>query len=353
MGANPSIVLEKEIGRGTYGVVHQGTYQNKPVAIKKFHQVLLEQNKRANYDHFQQEYTKECKLLTSLSHPHIVRVIGVFTVKEENVLVMELLHETLRDYLGRTKEEGYVLSIRGAVRISCEIVAGLNYLHSLKPPLVHRHLNGRNVLLTEKGLVKISDSGLATLCPIDLDYLKSMPPECIAYVAPEVLIGENPPQFTDKVDMFSVGVLMLQIVTCLDPSTTLQGIGTIPEVERRSSHLKLVPESHPLRILIISCLNDDPQKRISSDLEAFDRGTVLCDNFKGISFGSLQEFFPTERTVLKMAVVSGDICNGRQAVIRRYVCDEFVDNSFAELGEFTPVFILLLLYNSYRSEKIC
>ena len=54
-----------------------------------------------------------------------------------------------------------------------------------------------------------------------------------------------------------------------------------------------------------------------------------------------------------MAVVSGDICNGRQAVIRRYVCDEFVDNSFAELGEFTPVFILLLLYNSYRSEKIC
>jgi serine/threonine protein kinase len=339
MEANSSVVLGKEIGRGTNGIVHLGTYQNEPVAIKKHH--------------LHQEIVQECELLASLSHPHVVQVIGVFTVKEESVLIMELLHETLRDYLGRTKEEGYVLSIRGAVRISCEIVAGLNYLHSLKPPLVHRHLNGRNVLLTEKGLVKISDSGLATLCPIDLDYLKSMPPECIAYVAPEVLIGENPPQFTDKVDMFSVGVLMLQIVTCLDPSTTLQGIGTIPEVERRSSHLKLVPESHPLRILIISCLNDDPQKRISSDLEAFDRGTVLCDNFKGISFGSLQEFFPTERTVLKMAVVSGDICNGRQAVIRRYVCDEFVDNSFAELGEFTPVFILLLLYNSYRSEKIC
>jgi serine/threonine protein kinase len=282
MGANPSIVLEKEIGRGTYGVVHQGTYQNKPVAIKKFHQVLLEQNKRGNYDHVQQEYTKECKLLTSLSHPHIVRVIGVFTVKEENMLVMELLHETLRDYLGRTKEKGYVMTIHGAVKMSCEIVAGLSYLHSLNPPLVHRHLNGRNVLLTEKGLVKISDSGLATFCPIDVDYLKSMSPECIAYVAPEVLIGENPPQFTDKVDMFSVGVLMLQIVTCLDPNPTLQGIGTIPEVERRSSHLKLVPESHPLRILIISCLNDDPQKRISSDLEAFDRSMCYLINCNAI-----------------------------------------------------------------------
>ena len=283
MGGNSSsIVFGKEIGRGAYGTVHQGTYQKKLVAIKKIHRLLLEQARyqRADFDHVQQEFTKECELLALLSHPHIVQFIGVFTVKEERVLVMELLHETLRDYLGRKKEGGQVLPVREAVRISREIVAGLSYLHSFKPPLVHRDLNGKNVLLTEKGLVKISDLGQAKFRPTDMAYLTTKAPGCLPYMPPEVL-GENP-QYTEKMDMFSVGVLMLQIVTCLDPNTTLQGIGTIPEVERRSSHLKLVPESHPLRILIISCLNDDPQKRISSDLEAFDRSMCYLINCNAI-----------------------------------------------------------------------
>ena len=53
---------------------------------------------------------------------------------------------------------------------------------------------------------------------------------------PEVL-GKDP-QYTEKVDMFSLGVLMLQIVTRLDPATDLQGIGVVAEVERRRDHLK-------------------------------------------------------------------------------------------------------------------
>ena len=256
MEANSSVVLGKEIGRGTNGIVHLGTYQNEPVAIKKHH--------------LHQEIVQGCELLASLSHPHIVQVIGVFTVKEESVLIMELLHETLRDYLGRRKEEGG-LPVRETVRISSEIVDGLHYLHSLKPPLAHQNLNGKNVLLTEKGVVKISDIGQGKFRSITLAYLKHMAPECIAYLAPEVL-GENPPQYTGKVDMFSVGVLMLQIVTCLDPTVTLEGFGSIPEVKRRRSHLKLVPESHPLRILIISCLNNDPQKRPSATLKVFNEG---------------------------------------------------------------------------------
>ena len=264
MGAGQSVKIGEEIGRGAYGTVHKGTYQGRPVAIKRIHRLLLEQAKyqAEDYDHVQQEFLRECEILSSLTHPHIVEFVGVFDVKGENALVMELLHETLRDYLVKKKKQYGGLKTWEACRISSEIVDGLNYLHSLKPPVVHRDLNSKNVLLAETGLVKISDLGQAKFRPTDLGYLTTVAPGCIPYMPPEVL--SNDPRYTEKMDTFSLGVLMLQMVTCLDPNPSLQGIGTEAEIDRRQDHIKLVPESHPLRIVIISCLNNDPENRPST-----------------------------------------------------------------------------------------
>ena len=243
----------------------QRNISGRPVAIKRIHRLLLEQARyqAADYDHVQQEFLRECEILSSLIHPHIVEFVGVFDVKGEKALVMELLHETLRDYLVKKKKQDGGLQEKEACRISSEIVDGLNYLHGLKPPVVHRDLNSKNVLLTETGLVKISDLGQAKFRPTDLGYLTTAAPGCIPYMPPEVL-GEDP-RYTEKMDTFSLGVLMLQMVTCLDPNPSLQGIGTESEIDRRRNHIKLVPESHPLRIVIISCLENDPEKRPSAE----------------------------------------------------------------------------------------
>ena len=273
MGAGQSVKLKigEEIGRGVYGTVHKGTYRGKPVAIKRIHQLLLENAKynRSDYDHVQQEFVRECDLLASLEHPHVVKFIGVFDVKGDKALVMELLHETLKDYLSRKKDVG--MEVVKACRITFQIVEGLKYLHGHNPPLVHRHLNGKNVLLTETGLVKISDLGQAKFRPSDLGYLTTKAPGCLPYMPPEVL-GKDP-QYTEKVDMFSLGVLMLQIVTRLDPALApdLQGIGVVAEVERRRDHLKMVDGTHPLRIPIVACLENDPKKRPSAYSGVFPR----------------------------------------------------------------------------------
>ena len=264
MGAGQSVKIGEEIGRGAYGTVHKGTYQGRPVAIKRIHRLLLEpaRYQAEDFDHVQQEFLRECEILSSLTHPHIVEFVGVFDVKGEKALVMELLHETLRDYLVKKKKQYGGLKTWEACRISSEIVDGLNYLHSLKPPVVHRDLNSKNILLTETGLVKISDLGQAKFRPTDLGYLTTVAPGCIPYMPPEVLAKE--PRYTEKMDTFSLGVLMLQMVTCLDPNPSLQGIGTEAEIDRRRDHIKLVPESHPLRIVIISCLKNDPENRPSA-----------------------------------------------------------------------------------------
>ena len=261
MGAGQSVKIGGGIGRGAYGTVHRGTYQGRPVAIKRIHRLLLEQ--AADFDRMQQEFFRECEILSSLMHPHIVEFVGVFDVKGEKALVMELLHETLKDYLVKKKNQDGGLQEKEACRISSEIVDGLNYLHSHRPPVVHRDLNSKNVLLTETGLVKISDLGQAKFRPTDLGYLTTVAPGCIPYMPPEVL-GKDP-RYTEKMDTFSLGVLMLQMVTCLDPNPSLQGIGTEAEIDRRRDHIKLVSESHPLRSVIILCLENDPEKRPSAE----------------------------------------------------------------------------------------
>ena len=133
MGAGQSVKIGEEIGRGAYGTVHKGTYQGKPVAIKRIHQLLLENARyhRSDYDHVQQEFIRECDLLASLEHPHVVKFIGVFDVKGDKALVMELLHETLKDYLSRKKDVG--MEVDESCWITFQIVEGLKYLHGHNP----------------------------------------------------------------------------------------------------------------------------------------------------------------------------------------------------------------------------
>ena len=78
---------------------------------------------------------------------------------------------------------------------------------------------------------------------------------------PEVLVDK--PHFTDKGDIFSLGVLMLQVATQDPPSCGLVIREGQPEVERRAADLSRLPANHPLRPLILQCLQDDPAKRPS------------------------------------------------------------------------------------------
>ena len=108
--------------------------------------------------------------------------------------------------------------------------------------------------------------------PTDLGYLSTKAPGCLLYMPPEALGKE--PKYTEKLDMFSFGVLMLQMVTGEDPNPDMHGIGMVPEVERRKDHIELVPDDHVLKKGILQCLEDNPSKRPTAhDIMA------LCSDF--------------------------------------------------------------------------
>ena len=130
--------------------------------------------------------------------------------------------------------------------------AGLHHLHGLKNPLIHRDLSDKNVLLTETGVVKIADFGQAKLLGDPRDTLQTTQPGTVLYMPPEALAKKK--RYTAKVDSFSLGVLLLEICTQSPPSAAWDGIGTIEEVKRREDDLRLLDNAHPLKPLIVWCL---------------------------------------------------------------------------------------------------
>ena len=187
-----------------------------------------------------------------------VEFLGAFKdAKLGPILVMEKMKENLRQFLERHKGK-VTLTVLEQLRISLEITKGVAYLHQLTPPMVHRDLNDKNVMFTFDGVAKIGDFGQSKLKQ-DL-YLTSAHPGMIPFMPPEALQVENT-KYDESLDMFALGVLMLEIGTQEQPTYNVVGIGTMVEVERRKTDLGRMSLLHPLKPCILLCLSDSPKQR--------------------------------------------------------------------------------------------
>ncbi len=127
------------------------------------------------------------------------------------VLVMEYLHTTLaaciKKYGILPKEIGY-----GILR---DVALGLRYIHEHSPPIIHRDLSSNNVLLTTNMSAKISDLGVAkilNLNPSQMDLMtQTQTPGTPSYMPPEAMVAR--PKYTNKVDIFSYGVMMVHMLS--------------------------------------------------------------------------------------------------------------------------------------------
>ena len=253
----PSLEIGKELNRGAYGAVHTGLLDGKKVAVKRIHRLLLEAaTGHGDLDTLLSDFRRECDLLERLDHPHVVRFEGAFydETTDEPILVMELMTQNLKQYLDRNRGQ---LSRRKQLEICIEIIQGLRLLHTRSPPIVHRDLTDKNILLDADGVVKISDLGQSRLKTAE--YFSTCQPGAVSFMSPEAL--QQPSHYNEKLDIFSLGVLMLEIATQQSPRVSLVGIGVTPELQRRGEDLSKLDENHSLHPLILSCLNDNPKER--------------------------------------------------------------------------------------------
>ena len=245
----PSLEIGETLDEGGYGMVHLGRLDGNEVAVKRLY--------RRRDDTVLQGFRCECDLLEQVAHPHVVGFKGAFydETTDEPILVMELMKENLRQYLERNRGQ---LSRQKQLEICIEIVRGLRFLHTHSPPIVHRDLTDKNILLDADGVVKISDLGQSKLKTAE--YFSTTFPGQVSFMPPEAAVAGNS-HYNEKLDVFSLGVLMLEIATQQSPHVSLVGIGVTPELQRHGEDLSKLDKDHPLLPLILSCLNDNPKER--------------------------------------------------------------------------------------------
>ncbi|XVE88674.1 hypothetical protein DITRI_Ditri19aG0088100 [Diplodiscus trichospermus] len=198
-----------KVGEGGYGPVFKATLDHTAVAIK----VL-----RPDISQGQRQFQQEVEVLSCMRHPHMVLLIGA--CPEYGCLVYEYMENgSLEDRLFR-KDNTPSIPWKIRFRIAAEIASGLLFLHQAKPePLVHRDLKPANILLDRNYASKISDVGLARLVPASFadgttEYHLTAARGTFCYIDPEY---QQSGMLGVKSDLYSFGVLLLQLITSRPP----------------------------------------------------------------------------------------------------------------------------------------
>nr|GME12036.1 putative receptor-like protein kinase At4g00960 [Ipomoea batatas] len=193
-----------KLGQGGFGPVYKGEFPNgQEIAVKRL---------SGNSKQGDQEFKNEVLLVAKLQHRNLVRLLGFCLEGRERLLVYEFVPNASLDHLLFDPIKREILDWEMRYKIIGGISKGLLYLHEdSRFRIIHRDLKASNVLLDAEMNPKISDFGMARL--FELDESQGSTSRIVGtygYMAPEYAMHG---QFSVKSDVFSFGVLVLEILS--------------------------------------------------------------------------------------------------------------------------------------------
>ena len=260
--------LGEEIGRGAYGVVKKVSLHGTTCAAKDIHAILIHYASDKELERIKKSFLEECVKCSKLFHPNIVQFLGIhYPSKQAKLpwLVMELLDCSLAGFVEKYENESVTLLVKAS--IFCDISLGLQFLHGRN--IIHRDLSSNNVLLTKHLTAKISDLGVAKLVDPSGTKSHTVAPGTQHFLPPEVISDAAKSHYGKPIDIFSLGCIMIHVTTHEWPTPLpetrydpkLKKKVALSEIERREAYLKQIQELPELKVLVESCLHDDPGLR--------------------------------------------------------------------------------------------
>ncbi|KAI4316502.1 hypothetical protein L6164_024482 [Bauhinia variegata] len=227
-----------KLGEGGYGPVYKGKLDHTPVAIK-----IL----RPDAAQGRRQFNQEVEVLSCIRHPNMVLLLGA--CPEYGCLVYEYMdYGSLEDRFLR-KNNSPPIPWWKRFQIAAEIATALLFLHQKKPePLVHRDLKPANILIDRNYVSKISDVGLARLVPPSVadsvtQYHMTSAAGTFCYIDPEY---QQTGMLTTKSDIYSLGIMLLQIITARSPMGIAHHVSRAMEKGRFSEMLDPVVTDWPV-----------------------------------------------------------------------------------------------------------
>ena len=250
-------IIEK-IGNGGMATV----YKAKCHVLKRYVAVKILRDEFTTDNEFVRRFNIEAQSVASLTHPNIVSVYDVGHEGDLYYIVMELVKgKTLKEII---VEDG-ALGWKWSAKIAIQIASALEMAH--KNNIVHRDIKPHNIIITEDGIAKVTDFGIAKAVSNSTITAFGATIGSVHYFSPEHAKGG----FTDaKSDLYSLGVVLYEMVTGRVPfdadtpvSVALKHMQEEPEEPSKIN--PNVPES--ISKIIMKAMQKDPNLRYSSATE--------------------------------------------------------------------------------------
>ena len=276
------LLKDQTLGIGSYGKVCKAKCDDLLCAAKLMHETLFDSTAQQliapQREHRlpMRRFEQECEFLSTIRHPNIVQYLGIYRDPDTGLpaLLMELMDNSLTHFLESSPQP---IPYHIQVNICYDIILALSFFHS--NGIVHRDLSSNNVLLIGNVRAKVTDFGMARLGdqnPRATQLTFTMCPGTDVYMPPEAV--EEKPVYMEKIDCFSFGVIIIQIVIRKFPKPGdrrkkiqlnqpgLPPIVEVPisEIERRQNHISEIDPNHNLLQVALDCLKDRDVERPSA-----------------------------------------------------------------------------------------
>ena len=237
--------LNERIGAGGYGTVFGGVWTTTQtrVAVKKLHCTDMDEEQLKCF-------AQELQIMYQVgAYEHVVTLLGAVVEPNNYCIVMELIPTgSLAHALHRRKHLAWTAVER--CRVAYQLVKSLNFLHTHSPPVLHQDVKSANFLLDQRLHVRVCDFGLARTLP------RSSPTEAaehddvgatwagsLPWAAPEQLVLDQRRAYTQQSDVFSLGVVLWELVSGLIPYSGESNESIIQKVVRHET--PAIPQSTP------------------------------------------------------------------------------------------------------------
>ena len=238
-------LTKEELGRGAWGAVRVGVFREHRVAVKQLHKTIEGEHSLALLN-------REINTMSKLRHPNLLLFIrAVLDHPSGHPLIITEIMDTL---LRQACEKGQLTDKSTKLSVLRDTAAVLNYLHCHPDEIIHRDVSSANVLLESrepnKWRAKLSDFGSANVAP--KAFTQGM--GTLVYSAPESIpdiLDTKKQQLTTKMDVFSYGVLLCEVLT-----------SSFPNADQFQTMLRSVSRSSPpIGQLVQDCINRNPMER--------------------------------------------------------------------------------------------
>ncbi|XP_072049925.1 receptor-interacting serine/threonine-protein kinase 3-like [Amphiura filiformis] len=246
----------RELGRGGFGAVWLAKHNLSEVAVKKF-------DKRLKDDVLREAQ----KMQKAINSEYLVRLLGIIIDPKCYAIIMDYIeHGNLKSFMPNLKCDCWPRRIR----IIYDIAAGMDHLHHLNPPIVHKDLKASNIFISGNFMAKLGDLGLSVTANKFYADHTTTGIGTVSHIPPEAWAGTER-EAKPSLDIYEYGITLFEISSgldpwppCLsDPQVTIRGL-VYTDDKRPNETDVMASTPDEIRDLMKKCWQRDPTSRPTS-----------------------------------------------------------------------------------------